>query len=278
MDLFLTPKEQKDDDDFEEEEIDQSGLLPADHPLMERFQRALQEHLVKVKNQLESEISDLNHAIKEKNEEVGEVGAKLFDLQSEIEKQREQLEKYNKQILDISEKRRSHEENAAKYKAEYFKKEESCKELKRRNNLLAQEIDSMRALESEITKWNTEILNEIALAKQVASKDSKDQRSISEEKKKIDLLLFNLDSEVRKKEIELQNIEDQIREHGDAVAALNQSLADSNVDLEGLQQEHKKLMQAWGEVIIAVQHRDKILSKARAELQYVTKVFKITLF
>lgn len=81
------------------------------------------------------------------------------------------------------------------------------------------------------------------------------------------MLLFNLEAEVQKKEFELGNIEDQIREHTDAVTALNQNLADANVDLEGLQQEHKKLMQAWGEVIVAVQHRDKMLSKIRAELQ-----------
>lgn len=267
MDLFLTPKEQKDNDEFDEEESEQPGLLSADHPLMERFQKALKEHLLKVKNQLESEISDINHAIKEKSEEIGEVGAKLFDLQNEIEKQHEQLDKYNQQILDVSEKRRAHEENVTKLKAEFYKKEAACKEIKRRNNVVLQEIESMRSLESEIARWNAEIQNEIALAKRVATKDAKDQKLISEEKKKIDLLLFSLDSDVRRKEIELENIEDQIKEHSEAVTALNQSLADSNVDLEGLQQEHKKLMQAWGEVIVAVQHRDKILSKARMDLQ-----------
>lgn len=80
------------------------------------------------------------------------------------------------------------------------------------------------------------------------------------------MLLFNLEGEVHKKEMELGNIEDQIREHTDAVGSLNQNLANANVDLEGLQQEHKKLMQAWGEVIVAVQHRDKMLSKIRQDL------------
>jgi coiled-coil domain-containing protein 40 len=111
-----------------------------------------------------------------------------------------------------------------------------------------------------------QIQNEIALAKRITTKDAKDQRAISEEKKKMDLMLFKLDSEVRKNEFELANIEDQIKEHTDAVSSLNQNLADANVDLEGLQQEHKKLMQAWGEVIVAVQHRDKILSKVRMDL------------
>lgn len=78
--------------------------------------------------------------------------------------------------------------------------------------------------------------------------------------------------------MELGNIEDQIREHNDAVSSLNRNLADANVDLEGLQQEHKKLMQAWGEVIVAVQHRDKMLSKIRQDLLWVLLIFKKLFF
>lgn len=249
-----------------EEEIPESGVLPADHPLMQRFQEALRAHLLKVTSQLESEITDLDESIKKKDDEIAEVGSKLFDLTSQIEIQRDQLDKYSKNILDISEKRKSHEENVARLKAAFNKKESSRKELKRINNEISQEITSMRVLESEIARWNHEIQEEITLAKRVSTKDVKDQRLASEEKKKMDLILFKLDSEVRKNERELSNIEDQIREHSDSVASLNKNLADANVDLEGLQQEHKKLMQAWGEVIVSVQHRDKILTKAKAEL------------
>ena len=82
----------------------------------------------------------------------------------------------------------------------------------------------------------------------------------------MDLILFKLDSEVRKNERELVNIDDQVKEHGESVASLNKNLADANTDLEGLQHEHKKLMQAWGEVIVSVQQRDKVLAKAKMDI------------
>jgi len=267
MDLVIVPKENSEDESIEGPPIDVgSGLLRADHPLLERFQRALKDHLLKIQSQLENEIVELDHSIKAKDDEIAEVGSKLFDLQNEIETQRDQLDKYSKQILDLSDKRKIHEDSVDTLKAEYNIRELSCKDLKRINNEISQEISSMRTLEGEIARWNIEIQSEIALAKRVANKDSKDQRLVSEEKRKMDLILFNLDSEVQKKERELQHLEDQIREHSDSVSCLNKSLADANVDLEGLQQEHRKLMQAWGEVIIAVQHRDKALMKAKAEL------------
>lgn len=254
------------DEEQPEQQIQNPGLLDPDHPLLERFQQALKAHLLKVTNQLQSEIVGIDESIKKKDDEIAEVGSKLFDLQSQIEIQRDQLDGYSKNILEISEKRKAHEEKANRLKATFNKKDLQSKELKRINNEISQEVTSMRVLESEIGKWNEEIQNEIALAKRVANKDTKDQRLVSEEKKQMDLILFKMDSEVRKNERELSNIEEQIRQHNDSVASLNNNLSDANVDLEGLQQEHKKLMQAWGEVIVSVQHRDKILTKAKTEL------------
>ena len=264
--MTITPKVSAEEDEETEEQASVPGMLPADHPLMVKFQQALKEHLLKMKGQLEGEIVELDEKIKAKDDEIAEVGEKLFDRQQQVEIQREQLDKYSMQIFDTSGKRKIHEENAARLKAESSNKENSSKDLKRIINEMSQEITSMRVLESEIAKWNEEIQNDIALAKRVATKDNKDQRAVSEEKKMMDLILFKLDSEVRKNECSFSNIEDQIREHSDSVALLNEGLSDANVDLEGLQQEHKKLMQAWGEVIVAVQHRDKAMAKARAVL------------
>lgn len=243
-----------------------NDVLPPDHPLMQRFQNALQEHLLKVKSQLDEEIANLDHSIAEKDLQIAEVGSKLFDLQNETEKQRQQLDKYSLKISEMAEKRKVSEEIAAKLRKEFDAKEIFFKDAKHIHNETLHEIDSLHILENEISKWNEEIQSEVALAKRVTSKDSKDQRSISEEKKKLDLILFKLDEEVRKRERELENIDDQIKEHEVAVDGLNKSLCEANIDLEGLQHEHSKLMQAWGEVIVAIQQRDKMLEKAKTDL------------
>lgn len=264
--MSIVPREDSGDEGDDFSEMPDSGFLPPDHPMMVRFQQALEEHLLKVQGQLQGELDELDEQLKLKDAEIAETGAKLFDMNNELEKQRDQIDQYSRNLLDVSAKRKVHEEKAAKFKAEYTAEDLSCKEMKRLNNEMLQEITSMRVLESEISKWNEEIQNEIALARRVATKDKKDQKSASEEKKQMDVILFKLDSEVRKNEREISNIEDQIQEHTSSVTSLNQSLANANVDLEGLQHEHKKLMQAWGEVIVSVQHRDKVLAKARTEL------------
>lgn len=150
---------ERDENEEAEEEQEPISYLPSDHPLLERFQRALKEHLMKVKGQLEEEIADLDHSIKEKDEEIAEVGSKLYDLQNEIEQQKDQLDKYNKQILEYSEKRKDYEDQNVKLKKEFEEKESSCKESKRVYNEMVQEISNLNFLQSEISKWNEEVNN-----------------------------------------------------------------------------------------------------------------------
>ena len=254
-------------DEFNESVAEPIGVLETDHPLLEKFQQALKAHLLRVQQQLTDEIDELNHKLKGNDEEAEEIGSRLYDLQEQIEVQKETLDSYNKQILDLASKRQEVEQNVSNYKKEFEEKNSEFKDVKRAYNERLQEIDNLTILESEFCKWTREIKDEIAVAKRVASKDTKDQMAVAEEKRKMDFLLFNLDSEVRRRERELEDINEQIKDQEDATELINRSLADSNSDLEVLQGEHKRLFQSWGEVIIAIQQRDKVLAKTKEELQ-----------
>lgn len=259
-------------DEFNASIVDQSGVLEKDHPLLERFQQALKAHLLRVKDQLEEEIAELDHRLEQNEKESEEVGARLYDLQEEIDSQKELLDIYGKEIMEVSARRKVAEEKAAGYKKEYDEQNQKLKEFKRIHNEHLVELDNLTILEAEFSKWDQEIKDEIAVAKRVASKDVKDQMAAAEEKRKKDLLVFNLDAEVRKKERELEGIEEQIKEQEGATDVINRSLADANSDLEVLQHEHKRLFQAWGEVIVAIQQRDRVLARTKEDLEYATKV------
>ncbi|XP_039433225.1 coiled-coil domain-containing protein 40 [Culex pipiens pallens] len=262
-------------DEFNASIVDQSGVLEKDHPLLERFQQALKAHLLRVKDQLEEEIAELDHRLEQNEKDSEEVGARLYDLQEEIDSQKELLDIYGKEIMEVSARRKVAEEMAAGYKKEYDEENLKLKEFKRIHNEHLVELDNLTILEAEFSKWDQEIKDEIAVAKRVASKDVKDQMAAAEEKRKKDLLVFNLDAEVRRKERELEGIEEQIKEQEGATDVINRSLADANSDLEVLQHEHKRLFQAWGEVIVAIQQRDRVLSRTKEELEKVYEEHKV---
>lgn len=254
------------DEDGEKTEINIIESIQ-DNPLFDRFQNTLKEHLLKIQKQLGEEIDTLDNQLAESDREREELGAKLYDLQSIVDRQRSQIHNLNTDISKVSKERQKHEESVVTLKRDCSQKSNNYKEAKRIHNEMLQELDNLQALEIEINKWNKEVKDEITVAKRVVSKDAQDKEKQAEEKRKMDLFLFNLDQEVRRRDNELANINEQIAEQDVIINDLNRSLADANSDLEILQNEHKRLFQSWNEVIVAITQRDKVLAKSKEELQ-----------
>ncbi|GAB0089107.1 Coiled-coil domain-containing protein 40 [Sergentomyia squamirostris] len=242
------------------------AILPENHPLLDRFQQNLKNHLLRIQEQLQGDISILDHTLKVKGDERQEVGAALYDLQQQINVQRAALEDYEVKIEEVCEKRQKITANCAGLRRECQEKETELREAKRIHAQRMMELNNLTVLENNMSKWAKEARDEVFVAKRIASKDGRDRQAKMEESQKMELFLFHLDSDVRSRENELNSINEQIHEQENAIQQLNKSLVDSNADLEILQQEHKRMAQTWGEVIVAIEQRDKVLSMVQNDL------------
>lgn len=179
-----------------DETNDCRAILPPDHPLLEKFQKALKEHLLKINNHLSDEISQIDHNINRLKKEQENVGETLYDYQHEIEQQKELLDEYNERLNEVSEKRLKNEINASKLKRDYTELTSKFQEASRNHDEKLMELTQTRLLENNISKWTQEIEDEVKAAKRVVSKDKQNQGAISQEKRQMDLILFNLEGEV----------------------------------------------------------------------------------
>lgn len=238
--------------------------MQMDHPLLDKFQTALRKHLLRRKEDLESEITELDHNLKELVTEREDIGCTLYDLQQEIERQNAVLDNYTNQIRDAYEKRIERERNAREMKRECDGLVKSFQAANRVHEQRMIELQHLQMLQINIGGWKDEIKNEMESSKRMVSKDAKDKLLKSEQKKKMDLLLLKLDTEIRAREEELRGMQQQLTEQKTNVETLNNSLADANTDLEALRCEQKHLYSSWNEVIIAIQNRDKVLTNAKA--------------
>lgn len=259
-------------DTFKEEkpsESDESmlALLPPDHPLLARFQKALKEYLIRTKEQLLTEIADINSRTKEKEQMHEEQGVTLYDLQQEIQRQNEQLEEFALQIDEHVTQRHKEEEAVAKLKADYEEKAELTKAQKTLYNRRMVELEHVQELEINVRKWVGDVEDEVKNAKAVVSRDAQLQKQLSEEKRKSDLLFYHLDVEVKRSERELEMIQGDVKDMEEANNVLKQSVSAANADLEILESEHKHLTQAWSEVIVAIAQRDRIFNEANKSLK-----------
>lgn len=76
---------------------------------------------------------------------------------------------------------------------------------------------------------------------------------------------------VKKRERELAQLNDQIRDQNGKLEFLNRNLSDGNADLNALQLELKRLIAAWREVILSIQLKDEVLAKMRNDLKYADR-------
>lgn len=243
------------------------GILPPDHPLLRRFQLSLREHLLRTRAKLENEITDIKYRVKEKEDRREQQGLALYDMQTKIKYQESQIKDISAKIYEQIEKRQQEESVVEVLKKEFDEKEKLTRIQKTLYNNRMMELEDLQTLRSSIQQWAYEVEDEVKNAKRIVSRDAQLQKQLSEEKRKSDILFYKLEMEVKKKEGELENIAEDEKQITEVVNVLNMSIADANTDLEALQNEHKRLVQAWSEVIIAIQARDKIMFQVQDNIR-----------
>ncbi|KRF81690.1 coiled-coil domain-containing protein 40 [Drosophila virilis] len=256
-------------------EPEEMGILPPNHPLLRKFQQSLKEHLMRTKNKLENEIVDIKYEVKAKEDRREEQGLALYDMQNKITFQEQQIKEISAQIDEHIEKRQQEEAAVEIIKKEYEEKIKLTRAQKSLYHNRMMELEDLQSLGSNIRKWAYEVEDEVKNAKRIVSRDAQLQKQLSEEKRKSDILFYRLDMEVKKKEAELQSITEDETAIQEVVNVLNMSIADANTDLEALQNEHKRLTQAWSEVIIAIQLRDKILFQVQDNIRKQKESIKL---
>lgn len=259
-------KEQKSETAFAEDQIP-LALLPPDHPLLQKFQQTLREYLLRTRDKLINEIEEIKYSVKQKEQQREEQGSTLYDMQEEIERQNEQLEEFTQQIEENVQKRHHEEEAVRQLKEEFEKRALITKQQKTQYNKRMSELENMQELERNIRKWADDVEDEVKNAKRIVSRDAQLQQQLSEEKKKSDLLFYHLDVEVRKSERELEMVHNEVKDMEEVMDVLNMSVANANADLEALETEHKRLTQAWSEVIVAIALRDRILYQVQEAIK-----------
>lgn len=238
----------------------------ADHPLLEKFQATLKEHLSRINEQLIKENTEIDHEIEVLNVEREDIGSKLYDLQQKIERQKDDIDSYNQRISETFEKRVKCEEDTRQTQLELQLLNNFHRDAKRINSERMAELKKLQALEKTIEKWQQEMDHNLKESKLILNKDKQEKERISKEKREMDFLLLNLEMELMKCETKSEQVLNEVQENERQIEILNAKLIGSNADLDALQTDNRRLISSWNEVIYVIGHRDKLLAKASDEL------------
>lgn len=242
------------------------NAIVADHPLLEKFQITLKEHLSRINEQLIKENGEIDNQIQILNDEREEIGSNLYDVQQKIDRQNDELDSYNKRISNIFEKRLKYEEDTRQSNLELKLLHNFHRDAQRVYADRMAELKKLQSLEQTIDKWQKEMEHNLKVSKLVLSKDKQEKDRISKQKREMDFLLLNIEMEVMKCEMRSEQILKELKENEQQIEVLNAKRIDSNADLDALQTDNRRLFSSWNEVIHAISNRDKLLAKTNEEL------------
>lgn len=242
------------------------NTISAEHPLLSKFQVTLKQHLLRKNEQLIKETTKIDCEIQCLNDEREDIGANLFDLQQKIDHQKREIVSCNRQNSQTFEKRVQCEEDIRQAKLELKLLHDFHRDAKRTHDDRMTELKKLQTLEQTIDKWQQEMEHNLKVSKLMLNKDEQEKDRISKEKRKMDLLLLNLEMELIKTEDKSMKIVQKIHDYKQQTEQLNTKLASSNEDFNALLTDNRRLISSWNEVIQVIAGRDKLLAKTTDEL------------
>ncbi|XP_022900304.2 coiled-coil domain-containing protein 40 [Onthophagus taurus] len=251
----------------EEDDEAANAVLEPEHPLLQKFQLALKEHLLRQIEHLKNEAFEYEAGAKLKIGEKESLGTQAYEFQLGVIKQQKDIDEFVSDLENITEAREEME-NELQESTKLFNEEKQREfEAEKTEIELRKEVESVHLLMNQMQEWETDIESELKTNQRIFDKTRKDKLKFAEEKRELDVLVYKLTTEIWKLEAELETILMQLRVKEAERETLAQNLAMSNTDIEATQAEHRCLIRGWHSVVIAIGARDKYYNQIYQELQ-----------
>lgn len=255
-------------------ENNEKALLSPDHPLLEKFQQTLRDHLLSQLERKKYEVFELETEAKKKTEQKDILGVQTYEVQQMVCEQQKSLENLVAQTETVISAKEEVDKGLEESKKNFKEIQNKFLESEKLTRELETEIESVNYLNSQMSEWEKRTESHIFVNKRIAMKTRKDYNIMFQEKKKQDMLIFNLTTAVWKLESQIETLtqENKIREK--EVEELEQAVAVGNTNIEALQTEIRCLMHSWNSVVVAVSNRDKGLECLNEEFRNVQEKLK----
>ncbi|XP_051792457.1 coiled-coil domain-containing protein 40 isoform X1 [Erpetoichthys calabaricus] len=257
---------QETDTESEEEEAELVVLDP-NHPLMERFQLALRNHLSKQLDKLSLDIKDKTVAMKKCQSEREELGVVLYSVQQELARIQMALEKLHDQKADTSIVRIKVEEELENVRNLYKRNQQSSNEERGKVAQLQTEIDNLALRLFYMDNMNEDVRSDIAVMKRVTQKAETKKTQVEEEKQKQDLFIDRLTKQVDSLRQQIAMYEVQAAAQAEEKKAARDAVSEAQMEMEAIGIEKKQILNQWNSTLIGMRRRDEAYTAMQEALR-----------
>ncbi|XP_077283288.1 coiled-coil domain-containing protein 40-like [Arctopsyche grandis] len=250
-------------------------VLEPDHPLMQKFQLTLNTFLEKENERVGIEILELTENLKKNRENYEkQMCHEVYNLEQDVSQQRKLITEQEGKFNNI-EKVRYEKDAIIKTNREIYKEQyNTLNDDKKKDSQLLGELEALTLLCRQYELWEKDTNSELAVNQRISEKIKSDKLQLIEEKKKMDLTVYKLTTEVWNLESQIGLAEDQIKIKLKEFEDANELIGNGTADLQALEVEQRQLIQLWNSAVINIQQKDKLLSTVNEEYEKTQCEFK----
>ena len=236
-------------------------MLDPDHPLMERFQKALKEQLLRREQKLSLENRETKHQLEKSRHDREELGIELYTLQQELAKHQMMLEKEHDTYNETTELRKLIEEDLGKTRDDYRKNRKQLDDEHKKVRDLQQERDSLKLKIFYMNNAKDDLRGDIAVIKRATEKAETDKSKFEVEKQRQDLIVNRLEEKEAKLKEDIALYEFQLHNQVRESKMAKDALVEARMETEAIEKEKNQLMQNWTSCLIGMKRRDEAYSQ-----------------
>jgi len=248
-------------------EDDYYDYLPADHPLYQKMQNAIEAQLKKEEESLRLTHTEKCEELRKIRRTREDIGVTLYNQQQQYARLQENFDE--KMIkLKINESQRMEIENTLKGVEELYKtKVASVKEQEKMSLQASEELNQLNRMLKYVSDYNQQINSEIQVTTTVAYQVENKTKAIEDVKKHQDYFIDSLLLQIASKTESKYLFTSQLKQQEEETREAKQYLEEANREIEIVKERKKNYLNDWDKSIVSMRTRDKALQVVRENIK-----------
>ncbi|XP_053939357.1 coiled-coil domain-containing protein 40 isoform X2 [Cuculus canorus] len=249
-------------------------VLDPEHPLVRRFQAALEDHLTKQLEKVSLEVQELRTATKKSEERKEELGGILYGEQQQLAQLQMELEKSRERCSQAATARQQVEGELEGLRLKYKKFCQERDDERKKVSAMQTQADDLALRLFHMQNMDEDMRHNLLLAKGATKKAEAQKVQAELEKRKQDLLVERLTKKADELQEQIALFEAQLVAQAEHTKVTRQAVNEVCMEIEAVNMEKKQLISRWNSSLIAMKQRDEaytaaqeLLSKYRHDLK-----------
>uniref|UniRef100_UPI003AAAC844 coiled-coil domain-containing protein 40 n=1 Tax=Centroberyx gerrardi TaxID=166262 RepID=UPI003AAAC844 len=257
------PLVEEEDEDEEEELI----ILDPEHPLVRRFQAALNSRLSKQLERLNFDLREKLAMEKAETSHKDQLCAELYGVQEQLARLQARLEDSHHSTAQAAAERRQAQDRLEAVKGQYHSTTSQASKERTHVSQLQAEIENLMLRLFYMQDVNADLRSYIDAMKNATRKAGAEKTQAEDQKYKQDLYVERLTKDMERLMEQIAMYEAQAAAQAQETQAAKEALSEAQMEMDSLVMERKQLLQQWDSSLVGMRKRDEAFTALQEALR-----------